>query len=63
MNVLKRADYNDLPLGRLARNIQDAVADTYRNSKRGREFIVREVGVEQLKEQDDYWLREKKKDK
>lgn len=39
------------------------MADTYRNSKRGRHLIVHEVPDEELKERGDYWLKEDKKDK
>lgn len=55
--MLACADYNDLPLGRLARNIQDAVASTYHAARQEQDFVAHEVKDHQLRRSDSYWLR------
>lgn len=55
------ADYNDLPLGKMAKNIQEAVATTYHSSNRDLDQVICEVRDEDLKDSDDYWLNENKK--
>lgn len=52
-------DYNDLPLGRIARNIQDSVAEIYHAARDRREKIVCPVPDEDLKLSADYWLKKK----
>lgn len=50
------SDYNDLPLGELAQNMKEAVADIYHTSTSGKS-VVHQVDDESLKDKNTYWLK------
>lgn len=49
-------DFNDLPLGRLAKTIQDNVAVIYHSAESADTKIIREVRDDELQLSEKYWL-------
>lgn len=56
-------DYKDLPLGVLAKKIQDEVAEMYHTAQLGTRRFVHKAKEAQPEEGDLFWLDDKKLDK